>query len=916
MYTLNSTNNIYRSDLLPPTNVPKKVKESEKWQKAMLDSLEHIAKTQFVENLKFYDYYRMIENKMSYQELKDVIPYLEGIQDLLNGVEIPTFLKHYDIIGSLVRDIVGRYRDLQDKFHVIDVGDIAENELQRHKMMEIIKGLDKVIDEQVSEYMVKNGLTPEGREFSSPEEQQQFMQQLEAEKQKAVPEHLARAKQQSFKTIGIQWAEVTLAKDTIEKRLDNLDADNLRDKTLTGRCFRHFTIHPNGYDIENWSPKNTFHAKEVSTKYAQESEYVGRLHVETPAGVIKKFGHMIDTKTQQKMLGGNQDWRNFVTEGFFSAPIDKALASGFSKPARAPFSGSLEYNFYLGLQDQLGMPLGEYHEYQQDGSTKTYDTFLPRLDRNVPATAKFYANILRSDFEHRNDLCEIVEAYVRCYDLYGFLTYEDEEGNLITEEVTEDILPDLLKEKGIKQIKNQTLVDVIREAPEVDTIVWVYRPVAYEGVKIICPNLQEPLYLYFRKCEHQIKGVHMFDTLLPVSGYIGVGVAERIMPFQVAYNLVMNQIFNMLEKEIGVLFLMDVTLIPSDIAGWGDSAEALVSMRNIAKEIGIMPVQTSGDGDKNQNHFNQFSAHNLSYQGQIQYRLQLAEVYKRLAYEQIGSNPQLAVQPTKYETAEGVRVSQEISLAQLSEIYEEFSEYKQRTLEMHLSVAQYAQSNNLDFTVTFTRDDATMGYLRVNDPNLPLRTLGILPSKNNSKRKELEAFKQYILSNTNQAPAYEVAKLMSSDAMSEAIEIATQLYREQMEREQMRGQQQMEAMQQDAAIKEQQEAKKFERDMIRLEKEGEIKINVEGVKAKGRAADNQADAEGYRQIEKSQAQALKQQELSSKEAIAEAKMETEKSKQDFEREMRMKEFNLEVQKLKEKIDSKNKDVQIALVNKN
>lgn len=915
-YNLNSPNNIYRSELLPPTNVPLKVKNSDKWQRAMLDSFEHIAKTQFVENLKYNDFYRMVEDKMSFQELKDVIPHLEGIQDILNGVEIPAFLKHWDILGTLINDIVGRYRDFQDKFYIRDLGDIAENEYQEHKRNQIISEIDKQIERKVAEFMIKNGLTPEGKKFSSPEEEQQYMQMLEQEKQKATPEHLAKSKENTFKTMGMQWAEVTLKNDTEEMNLAEKDAENLRDKCLTGRCFREFIIHPKGYEVENWSPKMTFFSKEVGSKFAQHGEYVGRLHIETPAQVIKRYGHLIDTKTQKILLGGKRDWDNFVSEGFFSAPIDQALKAGFSKPMRAPFSGSLEYNFYLGLQDQLGIPLGEYNEFQENGSVKTYDTFLPRIDRNVPASAKFYADILRSDFEHRNDLCEIIEVYARCYDLYGILAFEDENGMVVYEEVTEEILPEFLKEKGIKQIRNQTVVDVIRNKPEVGTITWMYRPVAYEGVKIICPNLSEPLYLYFRKCEHQIKGAHMFDILLPVSGYIGRGIAEKIMPYQSMYNLINNQIYNMLEKELGVLFLMDVTLIPSDIMGWGDATEAITNMRQLAKDTGFIFTQTSGDADKNQNNFNQFTTHNLSYQGQIQYRVQLAEQYKRLAYEQIGSNPQLATQPTKYETAEGMRVSQEMSLSQLSNIYEEFSEYRKKTLEMHLSVAQYAQSDNLDFTIRYTRDEQTIQYLRFNDPNLPLRTLGLVPSKDNSKRKEVEAFKQYLMSNTNQAPHVEVAKLISSDTMSEIIEIAAKFQKAQIEREEQAQERQMQLMEQDAKLKEEAATKKFERDLVINKQNNDAKVQAATQNALGRAADKESTDESFDAIRDNQELALKQQELDFKKTSDETKLEIQKSQADGDRELRYKEFNLKAQELQAKLKMKEQDVLIAKLNKN
>jgi hypothetical protein len=908
---------IYKTDELPPTSVPLKVKQSKEWQRAMLDSLEHIAKKQFIENLKYDDFYRMLDNRMSYQELKDVIPHLEGLQDLLSGADLDIFLKHYDILGSIIRDIVGRYRDFQDKFFIRDLGDVAENEYQQHKMQEIIKEIDEQIKNVVDQYMIENGRMPDGQKFESPEQQQQFMQQLQQEAQKNVNPHLEKTKDRSYKSMGVQWAEVTLKDDQERMGMYSMDTKNLTDYLLTGRAFRHFVITPNEYKPEPWSPKNTFFSKEVDSRFVQDGEYVGRLHIETPAGVIKRYGHIIDTKTQKEILGGRESWKNFVAAGFAAAPSpQEMLRKNHVKPMQVPFANYLDYNYYLSLQDETGIAMGEYTSFNPDGSQTTRDTYLPRYNNITSSSAKFYANILRSDFQHRNDLCEIVEAYVRCYDLYGLLTYEDDNGDLVTEWVTEEILPELIKEKGIKQIKNQNLVDIIAKAPEVDTIVWLYRPVIYEGVKILCPNIQEPLYLYFKPCDHQIKGAHMYDVKIPVSGYIGKGVAERIMPYQMAYNLCMNQMVNMLEKEIGIFFLMDVGLIPSDVPGYGDSAQALGHMRDIIKDLGMAPVQTSGDADKNQNTFNQFSTYNLSYQQQVEYRLRLSDRYKQLAYEQVGSNPQLAVQPSKYETAEGIRVGQEVSIAQLSEVYDEFSQYKQRTLEMHLSVAQYCQSDKIDITVPYTRDNGTVEYLRFTDPSLPFRTLALTPSYDNNKKREHELYKQWLMNNTNQIGPVEVARLLYSDSMTEAIEIGLIAQREREAMEQQTRQQQGELLQQDAQLKEEAAAREHERN-IELERiKAESRISAAQQHALGRTTDRDDPQVSINEIKDAGELAIKRLGVETKARIEESKLERQKTTDETEREFRMKELALKAEEIKNKLRIAEIGKETALVNKN
>ncbi len=917
MYATPWLNNINRSDILPPMTVRKKVKESKEWIMAVMDSFEHIGLLQFRENLKYWDYYRMVDGKMSYQELKEVVPHLGGLQDLLDGVGIPTFLKHYDILGTIVNYLVGKYIDMQDKFHVTDIGEIAENEYLRFKNDQIQKALTQLIDAEVKIKMAEAGYTPEGKQFNSQEEQQQFLQQLEKVKEEFTPKDTKNSAGSKFKTIGIQWGEATLDKDKEAMNLSKREKEEFKDKLLTGRCFREYKIAFDKYSPVTWSPKNTFFSKEVTSEYVQDGEYVGRVMYYTPSEAIKLYGHEISTENQKKLLGGNEMWKNFVGDGVFSGTIEQSIESNFNKPTRVPFDNYIDYNFYLGLQDELGIPMGNMSVFNPDGTETQVDRYLPRMQNHNSGSYSFYANVVRDDFDHRRDLCQVTEVYFIAYDLYGFLTYEDPDTGLVkTAEVTEDILPQFLKENNIKTTYKESIVEIM-DSVENNTLKWVYRPVCYEGVKIQSGNLNEPLYLHCKPCDHQIKGDGEFDIKLPVAGYIGKPLATKIMPFQMAYNICMNQLYNLLEKEIGIFFLLDVNLIPSEIDGWGDAEEAMVSMRNMAKDIGLMPVSTSGDMQKNQNNFNQFSTYNLSYAGQMQSRIQLAEVFKQKAYEVVGVNPQMFMNPTKHETAEGVRLNQEASFGQIAEVYEDFSSYNQRALELHLSVAQYCQSNKKDITIPYTKSDASQQFLKISDPSFPLRRIGLIPSKDSKKRKELESFKQYLLStNTLGSDTLEIAKLISSDSMSEILEIARTEREKRMQQEQAAHERQKELLSQQAEQIEKQSAMEFERDNMLADKNNTTKIQVAQVTAQGRAADKDADPLSVDAINKTAQVALKQNELESKQMMQEREYSRRDQEAEEQRKLKWAELNQKAKELEAKIKiSENQKFQ-SIINKN
>lgn len=910
-------NNIYRSDNLPPTTVNKKTKESKKWQRAMLDSFEHIGLVQLRENLEFLDYYRMVEGDMAYRELAEVIPQLDNIQDLLDGVGIPTFLKHYDILGTIVRAIVGKYIDFQNKYHIRDIGEIAENEYLRHKNEEIQKEIVSIVNNFVDLKLAEMGINPDGQEFSSEEEQQQYLQQLEEERAKLEPRDLKKDKKITYKTAGVRWGEATLDKDKELFNLDNMEKDELKDKILTGRYFRHYRLRFDNYEPERWDPRNTFFSKEVDSKHPQKGEYVGRVHFMTPGEVIRFYGHEIDSKKQKELLGGNESWSNFVgTEGF-SGSIGQSLRSNFVKPQRVPFSNFYDYNFALGIQDDLGIPMGNYTSFEKDGTTSaTYDSNLSRMMGDTHGRYNFYANVLRSDFRHRNDLCQVTEVYFRAYELYGYLTYEAESGRMVTELVSEDILEDFLKENNITQTFKESIVDIVKDF-EPNTLKWFYKPVSYEGVKIQSGNLQAPIYLRCRPCEHQIKGDTDWDVLLPVGGHIGKSEAKKIVPFQETYNLCMNQIVSLLEKELGMFFLMDVQLIPSEFEGQGDAQEALLSLRNAAKDLGIFPIATSGDAQKNSNSFVNFAVHDISHTNQINNRVQLCQVFKNKAYEVIGINPQMFMEPTKYETAEGVRQSAEASFAQISEIYNDFGNSNQKVLELHMSVAQYAQTNKKDISVTYTKSDSSIAFLKLSDPNFPLRRLGLVASEDSQKRKELEEFKAYLMNtNTMGDDTLEIARLIGSDTMSEVLLIAEREREAREERQEIEHRRTMELEEERARIKEEEEQAKWDRTETSKERDRQARKEIEAISAAGRASSKDATEASFDKIENMLDRSLEENSLN---------LKAEKDLRDFKlkEKQHSDKFNLEMEKLKlaaKQLEQRVRDNEtkkyIATVNKN
>ena len=915
MFNTSFIDSVSRTDTLPPLHLSRKVKKSDKWKKAVMDAFENIALKQLHENLSFFDNYRVVSSKMTYQELSEVLPHLNGLQDLLDGVGIPSQLKHHDITSILVNTIVDKYVDFQDKFHVTDIGEIAENEFLRYKNEEITKLLEEVTKNIIDQELAKNGLTPEGKQFSSEEEQQAFMQQLEEQKKKFTPVELSKSTKNSFKTIGTRWAEGTLDHDKERFDLLKLGKESLKEYLTAGRAFREYKIYHDKYFPRNWSAKNTFFSKEVEVQNIQKGEYAGRIQPYTPSECIQEFGHKIPTDKQKELLGGNTTWENYVSNNYASGTIEEAVNSNFNQIVTTPFKGYSDYNFMLGLQDQLEIPMGIETRFNKDGTQTVRERFLPRYYNGQNGLYSSLAVLLRDDFQHRKDLCQVTEVYFRAYDLWGYLTYENEYGRIVTEEVTEDILKDFLKEKGIKQSYKESIHDIITSF-EVNTLKWQLRPVTYYGVKIQSANLQDALYIDVEPMEHQIKGDSEYDTLLPVAGIVGESIVTKIAPFQAKYNLCMNQITNLIEKELGMILLLSTDLIPSEYDGWGNAEEALIALRNTAKNVGIMPGNTSLDSQKQSNNSSGVQLLNVTHGAEIQSRVQLADFFQKKAYELIGINPILN-QPTKYETAEGVRNSAETNVAQISGIHTDFSYFNKGALELHLAVAQYCQSNKKDLSIFYTKSDASIQYLKIQDPNLPLRRFGLIATFDSQKRKELELLKQAIMQqNTLGADTMELARLIGSDSYSEIIEIA------RIERERREGQQQAEYQQQQQLVQQKAQAddenasKAWERQEQSKDKDRANRLEVERIQALGRAADKQADPNSFEQINREADNALKERDLNLRYEQSAQDFRLKEKQSEDQRMIKIKELELKAKELEERTKARQSKEYVATINKN
>jgi hypothetical protein len=903
---------------LPTQTVKDSIKESPEWQKKCMDALESIGISQLADNVKFRDLYKMLEGRLAYSDYEPDNQVLNRVRELGDNVGIPTFVKHYDIIGIITRQLVGEWLEQKDDFKVDCIDDISQNEFLRERTRKVREYALETFNKELEISLMESGIDTNKKDFKSEEERQQYMQMLEQEKARIVSPAEIEKEMKDWKTKAAEWGEHVIEKDQQRFYMDKLDKQEMEDYVLTGRFFRHYYVGYDHYKPERWSPLETFFARDVIAEYPQDGEYAGRVFYIAPSDIIKRYAHLLKPEEIKKI---NKNYGTVGNAGYDSTVHNwkQEMNNGmFGQVQTIPFHNYYNYDLGLQIQNSLDIPMGEVLVDTPDGQQRIPSWLSPMQNQNHLGYR--YSALQREDIIVRKDLLQVTEAYWRSWKRMWFLNYETEQGYTDTAIVTDDILPEFIKENGIKKISTKTLKDIQKNL-EVNTMYEFWAPEIWKGTKINSGNsfLTDNLYLGVEPLEYQIRGEsNIFDVKIPVAGIIANSVAQKLRPYQIGYNICLNQIFNLLEKEIGMFFLFDINFLPSEYKDYGTIEESLEKLRDHAKDIGLVPLDTTKQnmGGANQS-MNTFMVQDVSFDKQIRSRMELSEYYLRKALEQIGITPQRLGQPTVYETATGVKQGTEASYMQTADIFNNMSVARRKAMELHLAVAQYCQKEYLDVDFVFSTSDGDKNFMHLSDPDFPLRRIGVLPINDPKKRRELETMKQALLNmNTLGNDLLDYAELFSADTMTELVAIGRKGRTEKQKEIEAQRQHEQEIadkqIQADAAEKDKQRTW----DADQNQKDREAGIMREEIQAQGRAADKKADQASFQNISKQTDMALKEMKTTSDIQLSQDKLESQNNSDASKLALMDKQLQLEVRRL----DQKDKEIAnnryIAEVNKN
>jgi len=318
----------------------------------------------------------------------------------------------------------------------------------------------------------------------------------------------------------------------------------------------------------------------------------------------------------------------------------------------------------------------------------------------------------------------------------------------------------------------------------------------------------------------------LYGCKLPVEGAVfsdrntkSTALLDLMKPYQIAYNIVNNQIADILVDELGTVILLDQNTLPRHSLGedWGKGnyAKAYVAMKNFQ----MLPLDTSITNTENALNFQHFQKLDLSQTERLLSRIQLANYFKQQAYEVIGVNPQRMGQQLSQQTATGVEQAVNASYAQTEVYFIQHCDYLMpRVHQMRTDLAQYYHAKKPSSRLQYmTSADENVNF-QINGTDLLMRDLNIFCSTTANHRAILEQLKSMALqNNTTGASIYDLGRVVQSDSIAELNSVlkAAEEKSSQVKQQEMQAQQQM----QDQMLQAKAEEERLKRDHEAMEAE-------------------------------------------------------------------------------------------------
>jgi hypothetical protein len=531
----------------------------------------------------------------------------------------------------------------------------------------------------------------------------------------------------------------------------------------------------------------------------------------------------------------------------------------------------------------------------------------------------------------KSHMLRVSSIYWKSQRKVGHLTKITEEGEII-QDIVDETYKITDKPEYNTVIYKQKSKDNLIFGEHID---WIWINETWGGIKI-GPNRPafwgqnnpggiNPIYLGLNggkpgRIPFQFKGDStLYGCKLPVEGSVfgdrntrSISLVDLMKPYQIGYNIVNNQIADILVDELGTVILLDQNSLPRHSLGedWGKNnlAKAYVAMKNFQ----MLPLDTTITNTENALNFQHYQVLNLEQTNRLLSRINLAQYFKNQAFEVIGLNPQrMGQQIAQQQTATGIEQAMSASYAQTEQYFIQHSDnLMPRVHQMRTDLAQYYHSKKPSVRLTYITSKDEKVNFEMNGTDLLLRDLNIFCTTKTNSRAIMEQLKQLAINNnTTGASIYDLGNVIKSESIAELTGVLKSAEEKSMAQKQSEMQQQQQMQQEMLAAQEKQRAMELQAQSDRDDKMIQKDITVAEIRAAGYGAmqdinqnqqsDFQDALEGIRNEQRYQDQMnLKREQTLTQKEQGSAKLQIERER-------------LQTQK-----DIADKQLQIARENKN
>jgi len=651
----------------------------------------------------------------------------------------------------------------------------------------------------------------------------------------------------SYTSVAEKWANHVLTCQKADFNLKEKSEDAFRDLLITAREFYHIYEDNSklGFNVEVANPKNTWFLTTPDRKYISDPS--GRAQGAYAAGTVEVMELSQIIEVFPDLTKEEIDHLRTSTQDFGLLNVRE---SNLGNPNAAEGIDSINYDTYdpLVLQERMIIE-GEMKE-NNDG----LKDFLG-LNNNVSSFGYKYV---------------VVRSYWISKKKIGKLIYIDELGN-----------------------EQSTLVDEKYKSgdmPSQQSLEWGWINQWYQGTKI-GPDI------YHVKPYKLLNYCPIIGTTYEVKNTEAKSLVDLMKPFQVIYNVCMNQLYKLLEKEVGKVQLMSLRHVP--IPKDGDASDALDIWEMEARERGVVFIDDSPENLKGPSSFNQFTSLDLTRTQEIQSRYTLAQQMKAECWELIGMSKQRMGSVTASETATATNTAMQQSYTQTEPLFVAHEYVMGQLYQSIIDAALYIESSKPLSTLSYITSEGESAFVQVNGSDLKFRDLKVFLTnrpEDTQMFNELRGLSQALIQNGGSL--YDIIELYSTKSMREMKKTFKDLRDQQLKQQEQQVQLQQQQQEQAGKIAQAQmqetaritaEGLANENYQNELDRVNKIEIAMINAASKEGTSDVDLDGSGSPDIleleniamQQSKAQKdynSKMSDINSKNSIAQQKLQVEREK--------------------------------------